>query len=129
MGSALGGRRRRAMSALVFCLLTAALVGCGHGSHHHHHASGGVTVSPPPVGTLEVFNVASSRDAIGSIELDRDPGSPVLHHVFVPQDSSAFFDLVPGSYDVTTFWDGGGHDTFFNIGVFSDRTTTLSVRF
>jgi hypothetical protein len=118
----------RTAGAGALCIsLVLALVACGH--HHHRGASGSVTVSPPPEGTLEVYNVPTSRDAIGAVELDRDPGSPSHHDVFVPQDDSVFFDLAAGSWDVTVFWDGGGHDTFFNIDVFATRTTTLSVRF
>lgn len=121
------GPFRRARCALGLALLV--LAGCGHGAHHDHSATGTVVVGPPPPGTLEVFNVASSRDAIGALELDRDPGSPHVHDVFVPQDTGAQFDLDPGSYDVTVFWNGGGSDTFFDLPVHSSRTTTLSVRF
>lgn len=129
MGSALRSRRQAASVTLALCLLALTLTACGHGSSHNHHSTATVTVSPPPLGTLEVYNVPSSRDAIASIETDRDPGTAVVHSIFVPQDASAFFDLTPGSYDVTVFWDGGGNDTFFNIDVFGERTTMLSVRF
>jgi hypothetical protein len=129
MGSASSCRRLRAVGPLPVGLVALLLAACGHGHYHDHHASGSVSVSPPPLGTLEVYNVPTSRDAIGAIETDRDPGASVRHVVFVPQDDSAFFDVLPGSYDVTVFWDGGGSDTFFNLDVFSTRTTTLSVRF
>ncbi len=129
MRSALTRRCRAASATLSLCLLAIALTACGHGHKHNHHSSGHVNVSPPPLGTLEVYNVPSSRDAIGAIKTDRDPGDSVLHHVLVPQDASAFFELTPGSYDVTIYWDGGGSDVFFNLDVFGERTTTLSVRF
>ncbi len=104
---------------VIGMLLTA---GCGHGHHGRH--------SPVYYGTLEVFNARTSVADVDGIETVGSSGrASAFKPVVAPPGTGVFFELVTGHYDVVVFWDTGSRDTFFDVDIDRDRTTTLSVRF
>ena len=96
-----------------------------HGHHSHHHPP-----PPPPPGTLEIFNSASSGASVVGVDtLAVWSGHVVSKDVVVPPGTGTFFDLAPGTYEVTVHWEDGSRDRFFNIEIWSHKTTSLEVRF
>ncbi len=113
---------RHGSAAALFVLAALLSAGCGHG-HHRHHSS-------VYYGTLEVFNARASVADVDGIETRGSSGrAEVFKPVVAPPGTGVFFDLVTGHYDVVVFWDNGSRDTFFDVDIDRNHTTTLSVRF
>jgi hypothetical protein len=111
---------RRALPVFAFIVAAALSIGCGHG-HGHYHTS---------YGTLEVFNLASSRADLEGVETRRigwhhDDYRSVRAH----PGSGILLDLAAAYYDVSVYWDAGSRETFFDVPVRHASTTTLDVRY
>jgi hypothetical protein len=106
----------RGLALFLVAACAATLGGCGGGGP-----------SPVFAGTLEVHNSANSVEFIVDIEVDEVAGP--YYAYFFDQDvvpgESWFLGLYPSTYDVTLYWSDFFVETFFDVDIFDDTTTTI----
>jgi hypothetical protein len=110
----------------LLALLALGSMGCGH----HHHGSYPYVAPPPPTGTLEVYNLPSSRDVLERVETERVGTRQVeIEVVRATPGTGVFFDRLEGHYTVWATSETGLRNTFFDVPIFERHTTTIDALF